>query len=184
MSIQSHAGPTQPSTEGTAGDCGGCALAVDRRSFLRGAALAVLASLAAAGAGPAAALAESVGTLTSGRALGTRLGYPVPGTDGVSLDAANDVILARWQSRVYAFSLRCPHRGAKLQWHADEGRVFCPKHRARFAPDGAHVSGRGTRPLDRYALTRRGGTLLVDTGTLYRADEDPAGWAAAVVALG
>ncbi|MBX6363392.1 MAG: Rieske (2Fe-2S) protein [Gemmatimonadetes bacterium] len=171
-------------TDAPPAEPGVCPLAVDRRTFVRHAALAAVASLAAAGAAPAAALAERVGTLTPGRAQGATRSYPIPATDGVAIDAENQVILARWQGRVYAFSLRCPHRGQRLEWHRDETRIFCPKHKARFHPDGAHASGRSTRPLDRYALSRRGETIVVDFGTLFRADEDPAGWAAAVVTLG
>ncbi|HEU4563258.1 MAG TPA: Rieske (2Fe-2S) protein [Gemmatimonadaceae bacterium] len=183
--MRTHPNPaSSPADDTAAGDaCGGCPLTVDRRRFLRGAALAVVASLAAAGAAPAAALAESLGTTRARRALGSARAYPVPASDGVSIDAGNEVILARWQNRVYAFSLRCPHRGTRLKWRPDEGHVFCPKHKARFSPDGAHASGRRTRPLDRHALARRGGTILVDTATLYRADQDPDGWAAAVLVL-
>jgi nitrite reductase/ring-hydroxylating ferredoxin subunit len=99
----------------------------------------------------------------------------------VSIDSANDVILARWQNRVYAFSLRCPHRGTKLEWHADESRVFCPKHKARFRPDGAHDSGRNTRSLDRYDLHLDGSAVVVELDMLHRIDEDPAGWNAAAI---
>jgi nitrite reductase/ring-hydroxylating ferredoxin subunit len=101
----------------------------------------------------------------------------------VFVDERNDVILARWQNRVYAFSIKCPHKGARLEWRESEGRVYCPKHKARFAPDGRHVSGRGSRDLDRYALRRAGDTLMVDTGAVLRADRDAARWASASVAL-
>ena len=37
-------------------------------------------------------------------------------------------------------------------WHAAESRVYCPKHKVRFRPDGMHDSGRATRSLDRYDL--------------------------------
>lgn len=164
--------------------CGACPLIVDRRRFLRSAALAVVASLAVAGGRPAAALTQNLRTVSPRRTFGATRSYPIPAADGVSIDAANEVILARWQGRVCAFSLRCPHRGTRLQWHADEGRVYCPKHKVRFRPDGAHDSGRSTRPLDRHALSRRGDAVVVDLDALYRADEDPAAWAAAVVALG
>jgi len=36
--------------------------------------------------------------------------YAIPTADTISVDVANDVILARSQNRVYAFSLKCPHR--------------------------------------------------------------------------
>ena len=59
--------------------------------------------------------------------------------------------------------------------------MFCPKHKARFRPDGAHDSGRNTRSLDRYVLHVESGTVVVELDTLYRIDESPAAWAGAVV---
>ena len=111
-----------------------------------------------------------------------RLGRPVFGPT-FEVDVDSDLILARWQNRVYAFSLKCPHRGTRLEWHADERRIFCPKHKARFTPDGAHDTGRQSRDLDRYAIARQGGSVAVDLGAVLRVDTDAKGWAAAVVAL-
>ncbi|MGH7690459.1 MAG: Rieske (2Fe-2S) protein, partial [Gemmatimonadaceae bacterium] len=109
--------------------------------------------------------------------------YEIPAGESVAIDAANDVILVRWQGSGYAFALACPHRGTRLQWHADEARVFCPKHKARFRPDGAHDSGRQSRNLDRYDIHRQGNALVVALDVVRRSDADPAGWAAAVVPL-
>ncbi len=109
--------------------------------------------------------------------------HDIPSTDSISVDVGNDLILARWQARVYAFSLKCPHRGTRLEWHADEQRIFCPKHKARFKPDGAHDTGRQSRDLDRYAIARQGGSVAVDLGTVLRADADTKAWSAAVVSM-
>ena len=89
----------------------------------------------------------------------------------------------RWAGRVYAFSLACPHRGARLEWHAAERRVFCPEHEARFRPDGAHDSGRRTRALDRHDLRREGNRLIVQLDARRRADQDAAAWEAATVVV-
>ncbi len=174
-----HDAPTQhPHDDG----CERCPLAVDRRRFLRGLALAALGTLAASAA--PAALAAGVRTTRAVSAGGMERAYPIPATDGVSVDEANEVILVRWRGRVYAFSSRCTHRGARLEWREDEGRVFCPKHKARFAPDGAHASGRRTRALDRYDLRREGDRVVVLLAALRRADEAPAAWARASLSLG
>ena len=163
--------------------CQACPHATDRRAFVRHMALAVAGTLAATGLTPNAAFASGARYIAplAGRANQRR--YDLPRIDGVSIDSANDVILARWQDHVYAFSLRCPHRGTRLVWHADEERVFCPKHKARFRADGAHDSGRNTRSLDRYGLHLEGGAVVVELDMLYRIDEDPAGWTAAVIAV-
>lgn len=109
--------------------------------------------------------------------------YSVPATDAVLIDVDNDVIIARSRGRVYAFSRRCPHKGTRLEWREDESRIFCPKHKSRFNAGGAHVSGRHTRNLNRYALRLQASEIVVDTGTVYRQDLDPQAWASAVISL-
>lgn len=146
----------------------------------------MVAALFAAGAvsSPAVALAKTAAEVTPSRVRGVFRSYAVPATDSVSVDVDNDLILARWQNRVYAFSLKCPHRGTRLQWHGSEERIFCPKHKARFVPNGAHDSGRRSRDLDRYAISRQAGSVVVDLGTVLRADLDAPAWTAAVVVIG
>jgi nitrite reductase/ring-hydroxylating ferredoxin subunit len=164
-------------------ECCDCPLVTDRRAFLRSLAVAVAASLAATGVAAGSAFANSVGAIAPVVAGGRRLRYDLPAFDGVSIDTGNEVIVARAEGRAYAFSSRCTHRGAKLVWHADESRVFCPKHKARFRADGMHDSGRSTRALDRYAVHLEGATLLVDLDALHRVDQNPAEWQAAVVVV-
>ncbi|MBX6331453.1 MAG: Rieske (2Fe-2S) protein [Gemmatimonadaceae bacterium] len=160
--------------------CPGCLLVEDRRTFLAHAALVAAAALASLGA-PPRAFAATARIVAPLGAAGAERSYAIPSEDGVSIDADNEVILARWQGRVYAFSLRCPHRGARLQWRASEGRVVCPRHKARFRPDGAHDSGRSSRDLDRFDLRRQGSSVVVNLAALRRADRDAAAWQAAVI---
>lgn len=164
-------------------DCSDCPLVVDRRRFLRDTGLAVLATLIAAGLRPVEAFAEAVGEIAPKRKIGESLAYAVPASNSVSVDAANDVIIARWDNRAYAFSLKCPHRGATLEWKSDESRIFCPKHKARFTPDGDHFSGRETTALDRYRISRDGTEIIVSLDALLKQNENPADWASAVVQL-
>lgn len=106
----------------------------------------------------------------------------MPIADAVMVDADNDIIVTRSRAKIYAFSRRCPHKGARLVWHESEDRIFCPKHKARFTTDGDHASGRRSRNLDRFGITLQGREIVVDTNALYREDEDPQAWRAAVVA--
>jgi nitrite reductase/ring-hydroxylating ferredoxin subunit len=167
------------------GSCAECPAAIaTRRAFLRDVGRAVAGALALSATSiPAVALAESVVETAPRRARGLLRTYAMPSVDSVSVDIDNDVILARWQGRIYAFSLRCPHRGSKLEWRPSEGRVFCPKHKARFRPDGAHDSGRQSRDLDRYDLLLSGRSVVVDIDALRRADREPEAWRAAVIAV-
>ena len=165
--------------------CGECPVATaSRRVFLRNAAIAVVGALSlTAAASTAEALLTSMTETAPIGGTGDLRTYPIPPADGIAIDAANDVILARWQNRAYAFSLRCPHRGSRLEWLANEQRVYCPKHKARFQPDGFYESGRRSRELDRYAISRTGNSLTVDVTTLRRSDTEPGAWKAAVVEL-
>ena len=159
----------------------GCPLSVDRRTFLRATALGVLGALAGEAAWPT--LAQAVGTVAPTRSGGVELRYALPATDSVSVDERNEVILVRWQGRAYALSTKCTHRGARLEWRAQEGRVFCPKHKARFRADGVHDSGRSTRDLDRYDIRREGSSLVIRLDILRRADTDREAWVSAVAVI-
>ncbi|HEX7981672.1 MAG TPA: Rieske (2Fe-2S) protein [Gemmatimonadaceae bacterium] len=163
--------------------CNACPVTrASRRAFLRDIG-AVVATLFAAGAAtsPAAALADAVTETRATGSYGPLRTYALPSTNSIAVDVGNEVILARWQNRVYAFSLKCPHRGARLEWIEEEERIFCPKHKARFLADGSHDSGRRSRDLDRYRVTRQGGSVAVDLSSILRADTDTDAWRAAVI---
>jgi nitrite reductase/ring-hydroxylating ferredoxin subunit len=165
--------------------CDNCpAVTASRRAFIRDVATMVAGALAfGAIASPAAALVRAAGEIRPTNASGLLRTYAIPSTDSISVDVGNDLILARWQNRVYAFSLKCPHRGTRLEWHSDEQRIFCPKHKARFTPNGAHDTGRQSRDLDRYQISQQGASVAVDLGVVLRADTNAQAWSAAVVIM-
>ncbi len=109
--------------------------------------------------------------------------YPIPATDGATIDKENQVILVRFEQKAYAFALSCPHQNTALRWHPEDIQFQCPKHHSRYRPDGVFISGRATRSMNRYALRRDGETLVVDIDILYRQDKNGGEWEAAVVAL-
>lgn len=162
--------------EPTGADCAGCTLgdALARREFLREA----VTRAVALGFIPGAArdLQSIIGT-------GPRAekAYPFPAGDGVSIDKDESVILARFDNRVWAFSLACPHQSTAIRWDAGANRFQCPKHKSRYRTDGTFIEGRATRGLDRFALRRDGATVLVNLDALYREDKEAAQWAAAVI---
>jgi len=120
-----------------------------------------------------------------GTGSGTRSdkAYAIPAADGVTIDKAESVIVARFQNKVYAFSLACPHQNTALRWEASVGRFQCPKHQSRYKADGAFIDGRATRGLDRFALRRDGDQLLVNFDAMYEEDKQVAEWNAAFVQL-
>jgi Rieske Fe-S protein len=154
-------------------DCDQCPIA-GRREFLR----EVSAWLAASFLAPL--------PLRFGRALAvhdTFHTYAIPDADGATIDKDNQVILVRSDNKAYAFNLSCPHQNTALRWHPEDNQFQCPKHHSRYRPDGVFISGRATRSMDRFALTKDGVNLVVDLDKLFRQDQDAADWAAAVVAL-
>ena len=162
-----------------------CFLSTDRRQFLRQSLLSVASALIAAGVGKSEALAMPF-ELASGRRVGrSTMAYAIPAADGVQIDKSNDVILVRWQNAMYAFDLSCPHQNTALRWEDGDHGFECPKHHSRFKADGAYIegSGRATRNMDRFAISRDGSQVKVDLDKLYQDDTDAAAWAAATIKL-
>jgi nitrite reductase/ring-hydroxylating ferredoxin subunit len=118
-----------------------------------------------------------------GAVRGEERTYPVPAADGVSVDRDAQVILTRAGGRVYAFALSCPHQNAAVRWVAKEDRFQCTKHDSRYQVDGLHLSGRATRNMDRYPISREGNLIRVDISHVFQSDRDPGGWAAAGVTV-
>jgi Rieske Fe-S protein len=156
--------------------------AVERRDFVRDALTSVMLAVGALGLG-----AERVEAMTIGFSSGTGRQadkiYPLPAADGVVIDKAESVIIARFDGRVYAFSLACPHQNTALRWDNGNNRFQCPKHRSRYKPDGVFIDGRATRGMDRFAVKRDGDNLAVNLDALYREDENAAQWRSAVIIL-
>lgn len=148
-------------------DCKGCAVSSNRREFFR----------QFLGVAPFFLV-----PIRLDRALES-IEYAIPAFDGPFIDAANDVIVMRWQNVIYAFSLACPHQNTALRWKADAGRFQCPKHNSRYRPDGSFISGRATRGMDRFAISRKSELIVVDVGKLYSEDKDAAAWLAAALHL-
>ena len=162
-------------------DCGGCELE-GRRDFLRAAA-SLLATFVTLGASPAVAEAMAVRMGSALGVRGTDVTYPIPATDGATIDKKEQVILVRFQGVVYAFNLSCPHQNTALKWIAADQRFQCPKHKSKYQPDGTFISGRATRGMDRLAIRQDGETVVVNVDVMFEQDKDPAGWTAAKVTL-
>lgn len=165
-------------------DCGTCPIAgaTTRRDFLRDATLGVAGVLASLGlAQSAAALPVSMINAITRGARG--ISYAIPAADGVQIDKDNEVILVRWQNTVYAFNLSCPHQNTALRWNDAAKEFQCPKHKSKYTPSGSFISGRATRGMDRFTITRSGSNVLVDVDQMWQEDDNAAQWKAAFVKL-
>jgi nitrite reductase/ring-hydroxylating ferredoxin subunit len=166
------------SSSAEASGCGGCR---SRRQFLGESATIVAAFAAAMGVSARQARAWTLTETAPAASQGDTLTYPIPAADGVSIDYGNQVILVRWQGDVFAFNLACPHENTALKWRADDHRFQCPRHDSKYTPEGVFMEGRATRNMDRFAIRRDGGSVVVDLNKLWRSDDNTAEWNAAFV---
>jgi Rieske Fe-S protein len=132
-------------------------------------------------AGALVALPVAFGSSVS--AAGHEYQYAIPAADGVTIDRKAQIIIVRYQQHLYAFNLACPHENTALKWLPKDGRFQCPKHESRYQPSGQFIDGRATRNMDRLGVRVESDMLIVDVKKFYKSDKDPAGWAAATVAL-
>ena len=144
---------------------------------------AMLAAMAGVELWPQTAAAVPV-TEASGTQTGpSEHDYPLPAADGVTIDRDTQLIVVRFQQRIYAFNLACPHENTALRWKQRDGRFQCPRHESQYQPDGTFITGRATRNMDRFGVTRAGDTIRVDLNRFLRSDLQPQDWAAAAVAV-
>jgi nitrite reductase/ring-hydroxylating ferredoxin subunit len=160
-----------------------CFLPASRRQFLRQSMLTVAGALVAAGCSRATAAGMPIGFANARRAGDNTLTFAVPAADGAQIDKENEVILVRWENSIYAFDLSCPHQNTALKWDGGRSEFECPKHHSEFRPSGEYVpgSGRATRDMDRFAITREPTGVRIYLDKLYRQDHNAAEWAVAVV---
>jgi nitrite reductase/ring-hydroxylating ferredoxin subunit len=152
-----------------------------RREFLQSAGcFGVAVALLGLSSGEAHALPVF---LAEGSQNGGERRYPLPATDSVNIDHAAQLIVVRFRDYVYVFALSCPHQNNAVKWVAKDHRFQCTKHDSQYQPDGAHTAGRATRNLDRYVIRRDGDSVVVDLHRWIQSDKDPAGWAAAAIAV-
>jgi nitrite reductase/ring-hydroxylating ferredoxin subunit len=168
----------------SSGPCPACRDCADRRDFLRDAAGLALGVLVGLGLSPARAAALAIRHATGRRLPGSDdCVYPIPPSDGATIDKKNQVILVRFREVAYAFALSCPHQNTALRWLEPVGRFQCPKHKSQYQPDGTFITGRATRNMDRMPIRSDGTQLHIDCDHVFESDKDPVGWAAAKVKL-
>ncbi len=163
-------------------DCSDCPLA-DRRHFIAEVARLLSGAAVAAGLWPKSGTAMPIVFEEPLLRSGDIVVYPIPQAEGATIDRTAQVILVRHGQSVFAFRRTCPHQNTALRWRERDGRFQCPKHKSRYTPDGNFISGRATRGMDRFPVSRDGGNVVVDTSRYFKQDEDPAGWESARVDL-
>jgi Rieske Fe-S protein len=163
-------------------ECAGCSRTT-RRSFLGQVSSAALAAALASELALSDATALPVSEIAGVQSRPDERTYPLPAADGVNIDRDAQVILVRYQNRVFAFSLACPHENTALRWRQQDLRFQCPRHESKYQPDGTFISGRATRNMDRFAIRRAGDAVVVDLNQWFRSDQQAPQWTAAAITL-
>jgi len=163
--------------------CSACPLGevIERRAFLRDAAVAAVGVFATLGIVSPEARALPIRLTSPLSARADERTYQLPVGDGATIDKEESIILVRWQNAVYVFSLACPHQNTALKWAPQDAQFQCPKHHSKYRPDGSFIEGRATRGMDRFAVRRDGDKVIVDLDKLYQQDKDSAEWKSAFI---
>jgi Rieske Fe-S protein len=165
------------------GRCAACSGPGSRRGFLKQATFMVSAALVGLSGVPEVGEALPLSEAAPLSSSGNELTYPIPDADGATIDRDNGVIVVRYQAKVFAFNLSCPHENAAVRWKPAVGRFECSRHDSKYQPDGTYTAGRATRNMDRFPLKRSGNTIVVDASRLIQSDAQKAQWDAAALAL-
>jgi len=155
--------------------------AITRRNWLRSAA-GVGAGMLLVGLGVTGADALPI-VFAEGAQAGAERRYPIPAADSVTIDRPAGLIVVRAAGHLYVFALSCPHQNNAVKWVPKDSQFQCTKHDSHYQVDGLHTSGRATRNMDRYVIRRDGDSVVVDLHRWLQSDKDPAGWAAATIAV-
>jgi Rieske Fe-S protein len=160
-----------------------CGRGDERRDFLKQAAMLVAGAVVGVGASAREAAAVPVTCGVPLASAGSDLTYPMPAADGATIDRDNGVIVVRFQGKVFAFNLSCPHENAAVRWKPALGRFECSRHDSQYQPSGEYTSGRATRNMDRFTVRKDGANLVVDVSRLIQSDTQKAAWDAAAVSM-
>jgi nitrite reductase/ring-hydroxylating ferredoxin subunit len=147
----------------------------DRRTFVHDALALALGALA---------ISTPLGSLQAlDITTGGSVRYRIPPTDGVHIDARQQVILCRSKGEIFAFALACPHQNTALRALPGTRGFQCPRHKSRYEPNGTFIAGKATRHMDRLPISRDGDDVVVEVDVALRSDADADRWQRAVVRL-
>jgi cytochrome b6-f complex iron-sulfur subunit len=166
-------------------------LGVTRRQFMnRGVLAAVGFAVATFGAGvlaflwptksvgfggkvPAGKLSDILSTITATKApvyvpLARTYIQPYPKED---LPKAEKVyppgVITGMQSGIVGLYQKCVHLGCRVPWCQSAQWFECPCHGSKYSRVGEKRDGPAPRGLDRFLVTVDGGSVTIDTGTLF-----------------
>lgn len=94
--------------------------------------------------------------------------YPTdPGSLAKAKKAYSPALLTGMQQGYVALYQRCVHLGCRVPWCAASQWFECPCHGSKYNRVGEKKGGPAPRGLDRFAVTVAGGSITVDTATIF-----------------
>lgn len=86
----------------------------------------------------------------------------VPPGEALPMDLGrHKIVVLRNDDGVVAFSRRCTDLGCLVSWNKEREQFVCPCHQGVFDKAGRNIAGPPPRPLDRFAVIKRGEQLYV-----------------------
>jgi len=86
----------------------------------------------------------------------------VGGFSIVDSSAGKIIVIREGDTKFAAFSAKCTHKGATVEYDAVNKQIMCPKHGSRFAQEtGAVAKGPAETPLTSYAATQNAESVVV-----------------------
>ena len=71
------------------------------------------------------------------------------------------VVIQPSAGQFIALTAVCTHLGCIVKWEKDQEDFLCPCHGGRYSPEGKVLAGPPPKPLETYAVTVQGDTILV-----------------------
>jgi nitrite reductase/ring-hydroxylating ferredoxin subunit len=126
---------------------------MDRREFLVKAGLVaggVVLTVSSLGSAAGAMTFEDVTVAVGSDSPLAKVG----GFQIVDSSAGKIIVIHETDTRYVAYSAKCTHRGALVEYDVATKQVFCPKHGSRFdAETGAVAKGPADSPLTSYSAS-------------------------------
>ncbi len=98
--------------------------------------------------------------------LGDEETIPVGGSKTVRFGRNPAIVINLEQFGLVAYSAVCTHFACIVKWNPESGMIECPCHAGFYDPqDGSVISGPPPLPLERFKVSKDGGTIYLETLT-------------------
>ncbi len=98
--------------------------------------------------------------------LGNEGTIPVGGSKTVRFGRNPAIVINLEQFGLVAYSAICTHFACIVKWNPESGMIECPCHAGFYDPrDGSVISGPPPLPIEKFKISKEGGTIYLETLT-------------------